>query len=119
MRSKQRSESMHSFFNKFITQNNSLIQFVKQYDNCLGSREQKERESDAADFHTREGELHQKINEFRSRLFSIRSWRTSFQLNIQQVCGYLRLSSSPSEIPVLIIRVKRDIVLSRPKRVKL
>ncbi|RYQ86011.1 hypothetical protein Ahy_B10g105663 [Arachis hypogaea] len=43
---------MHSFFNKFITRNNSLIQFVKQYDNCLGSREQAERESDAADFHT-------------------------------------------------------------------
>ncbi|QHO06397.1 Protein FAR1-RELATED SEQUENCE [Arachis hypogaea] len=43
---------MHSFFNKFITRNSSLIQFVKQYDNCLGSREQAERESDAADFHT-------------------------------------------------------------------
>ncbi|RYR01587.1 hypothetical protein Ahy_B06g080470 [Arachis hypogaea] len=41
-----------SFFNKFITRNSSLIQFVKQYDNCLGSREQAERESDAADFHT-------------------------------------------------------------------
>ncbi|RYR19303.1 hypothetical protein Ahy_B03g064057 [Arachis hypogaea] len=52
MRSTKRSESMHSFFNKFITRNSSLIQFVKQYDNCLGSREQKERESDAADFHT-------------------------------------------------------------------
>ncbi|RYQ91963.1 hypothetical protein Ahy_B09g098036 [Arachis hypogaea] len=52
MRSTQRSESMHSFFNKFITRNNSLIQFVKQYDNCLGSREQAERESDATDFHT-------------------------------------------------------------------
>ncbi|RYQ92050.1 hypothetical protein Ahy_B09g098153 isoform B [Arachis hypogaea] len=52
MRSRQRSESMHSFFNKFITRNSSLIQFVKQYDNCLGSREQAERESDAADFHT-------------------------------------------------------------------
>ncbi|RYR68479.1 hypothetical protein Ahy_A03g014971 [Arachis hypogaea] len=52
MRSTQRSESMHSFFNKFITQNSSLIQFVKQYDNCLGSREQAEKESDAADFHT-------------------------------------------------------------------
>ncbi|QHO01062.1 Protein FAR-RED ELONGATED HYPOCOTYL [Arachis hypogaea] len=52
MRSTQRSESMHSFFNKYITQNSSLIQFVKQYDNCLGSREQAERESDAADFHT-------------------------------------------------------------------
>ncbi|QHO07828.1 Protein FAR-RED ELONGATED HYPOCOTYL [Arachis hypogaea] len=52
MRSTQRSESMHSFFNKYITRNSSLIQFVKQYDNCLGSREQAERESDAADFHT-------------------------------------------------------------------
>ncbi|RYR28284.1 hypothetical protein Ahy_B01g052402 [Arachis hypogaea] len=52
MRSTQRSESMHSFFNKFITRNSSLIQFVKQYDNCLESREQVERESDAADFHT-------------------------------------------------------------------
>ncbi|RYR69205.1 hypothetical protein Ahy_A03g015740 isoform A [Arachis hypogaea] len=51
MRSTQRSESMHCFFNKFITQNSSLIQFVKQYDNCLGSREQTERESDAAYFH--------------------------------------------------------------------
>ncbi|RYR61949.1 hypothetical protein Ahy_A04g019225 [Arachis hypogaea] len=29
-----------------------LIQFVKQYDNCLGSREQAERESNTADFHT-------------------------------------------------------------------
>ncbi|RYR42525.1 hypothetical protein Ahy_A08g038993 [Arachis hypogaea] len=52
MRSTQRSESMHSFCNKYITRNSSLIQFVKQYDNCLGSREQAERESDAADFHT-------------------------------------------------------------------
>ncbi|QHO37754.1 Protein FAR-RED ELONGATED HYPOCOTYL [Arachis hypogaea] len=43
---------MHSFFNKFITQNSSLIQFVKLYDNCLGSREQREREFDAANFHT-------------------------------------------------------------------
>ncbi|RYR72438.1 hypothetical protein Ahy_A02g006658 [Arachis hypogaea] len=39
----QRSESMHTFFNKFITRNSSLIQFVKQYDNCLGSIEQRER----------------------------------------------------------------------------
>ncbi|RYQ87951.1 hypothetical protein Ahy_B09g095453 isoform H [Arachis hypogaea] len=52
MRSTQRSKSMHSFFNKYITRNSSLIQFVKQYDNCLESREQAERESDAADFHT-------------------------------------------------------------------
>ncbi|QHN96525.1 Protein FAR-RED IMPAIRED RESPONSE [Arachis hypogaea] len=52
MRRTQRSESMHSFFNKFITRNSSLRQFVKQYDNCLASREQTEREFDAADFHT-------------------------------------------------------------------
>ncbi|QHN93165.1 Protein FAR-RED ELONGATED HYPOCOTYL [Arachis hypogaea] len=43
---------MHSFFNKFITRNSSLIQFVKKYDNCLRSTEQTERESDATDFHT-------------------------------------------------------------------
>ncbi|QHO35454.1 Protein FAR-RED ELONGATED HYPOCOTYL [Arachis hypogaea] len=42
---------MHLFVNKFITRNNSLIQFVKQYDNCLRSSEQRERESDAADFY--------------------------------------------------------------------
>ncbi|XP_057734529.1 protein FAR-RED IMPAIRED RESPONSE 1-like [Arachis stenosperma] len=52
MRSTQKSESMHSFFNKFIAQNSSLRQFVKQYDNCLTSREQADREFDAADFHT-------------------------------------------------------------------
>ncbi|RYQ95459.1 hypothetical protein Ahy_B08g090759 [Arachis hypogaea] len=52
MRSTQRSESMHTFFNKFITCNSSLSQSVKQYDNCLASREQRERELDAADFHT-------------------------------------------------------------------
>ncbi|RYR07910.1 hypothetical protein Ahy_B05g075408 [Arachis hypogaea] len=52
MKSTQSSEIMHSFFNKFITRNSSLIQFVKQYDNCLESREQAERESDAVDFHT-------------------------------------------------------------------
>ncbi|XP_015945094.1 protein FAR1-RELATED SEQUENCE 4-like [Arachis duranensis] len=52
MRSTQKSESMQAFFNKFITCNSSLRQFVKQYDNCLASREQREREFDAADFHT-------------------------------------------------------------------
>ncbi|RYR38128.1 hypothetical protein Ahy_A09g043082 [Arachis hypogaea] len=50
MRSTQRSESMHVFFNKFIMCNSSLIQFVKQYDNCLVIREQRERKSDCADF---------------------------------------------------------------------
>ncbi|RYQ95420.1 hypothetical protein Ahy_B08g090698 [Arachis hypogaea] len=52
MKSTQRSKNMHAFFNKIITCNSSLIQFVKQYDNCRGSREQREREFDAADFHT-------------------------------------------------------------------
>ncbi|RYR14126.1 hypothetical protein Ahy_B04g070761 isoform B [Arachis hypogaea] len=52
MRSIQRSESMHAFFNKFITRNSSLSQFVKQYDNCLVSREQREREFDVAGIHT-------------------------------------------------------------------
>ncbi|QHO21513.1 Protein FAR-RED ELONGATED HYPOCOTYL [Arachis hypogaea] len=52
MKSTQRSESMHLFFNKFIIRNSSLIQFFKQYDNCLRSREQAERESDATNFHT-------------------------------------------------------------------
>ncbi|RYQ97469.1 hypothetical protein Ahy_B08g093511 [Arachis hypogaea] len=45
MRSTQKSESMHAFFNKFITRTSSLSQFVKQYDNCLASREQREREN--------------------------------------------------------------------------
>ncbi|RYR25085.1 hypothetical protein Ahy_B02g058712 [Arachis hypogaea] len=52
MRSTQRSKSMHAFLNKFIARTSLLIQFVKQYDNCLGSREQRERELDAANFHT-------------------------------------------------------------------
>ncbi|RYR31472.1 hypothetical protein Ahy_B01g056269 isoform B [Arachis hypogaea] len=36
----------------FITRNSSLIQFVKQYNNCLKSTKHKERESDTADFYT-------------------------------------------------------------------
>ncbi|RYQ84476.1 hypothetical protein Ahy_B10g103826 [Arachis hypogaea] len=51
-RSTQRSESMHAFFNKFITRNSSLRQFVKQYNNCLARREQREREFDVGDFYT-------------------------------------------------------------------
>ncbi|RYR29650.1 hypothetical protein Ahy_B01g054104 isoform A [Arachis hypogaea] len=51
--------------------------------------------------------------------YFIRSRRTSFQLNIQQVCGYLRLSYSQGKMPMLIIRVERDTVSSRTKRVKL
>ncbi|QHO00590.1 Protein FAR-RED ELONGATED HYPOCOTYL [Arachis hypogaea] len=52
MRSTKRSKSKHALFNKFITRNSSLRQFVKQYDNCLASREQREREFDVTDFHT-------------------------------------------------------------------
>ncbi|MED6135819.1 hypothetical protein PIB30_050183 [Stylosanthes scabra] len=43
---------MHAFFNKFITRKSSLVQLVKQYDNCLHSKEQKEREANAADAHS-------------------------------------------------------------------
>ncbi|RYQ84775.1 hypothetical protein Ahy_B10g104254 [Arachis hypogaea] len=98
MRSTQRSEIMHAFFNKFIMHNSLLIQFIKQYDNFLGSRE-RERESDISNFHIvipcakkssieaqfqhvythkkfrkvqaqfREGELHHKINALQSRLY--------------------------------------------------
>ncbi|RYR79941.1 hypothetical protein Ahy_A01g004735 [Arachis hypogaea] len=39
MRSTQKSESMHIFFNKFTTRNSSFIQFIKKYNNCLGSKE--------------------------------------------------------------------------------
>ncbi|KAL4292677.1 hypothetical protein AHAS_Ahas18G0052000 [Arachis hypogaea] len=49
MRSTQRSESMHSFFDKYLTCRSSLIQFVHQYDNCLADKEQQELECDAAD----------------------------------------------------------------------
>ncbi|MED6129739.1 hypothetical protein PIB30_110881, partial [Stylosanthes scabra] len=41
---------MHAFFNKFITRKSSLIQLVRQYDNCLRNKEQKEREADFGDF---------------------------------------------------------------------
>ncbi|RYR58033.1 hypothetical protein Ahy_A05g023689 [Arachis hypogaea] len=69
MRSTQRSEIMHSFFNKFITRNISLIQFVKQYDNCLRSREQAERESDAADFYMfQDVYTHQKFRKVQAQI---------------------------------------------------
>ncbi|QHN92781.1 Protein FAR-RED ELONGATED HYPOCOTYL [Arachis hypogaea] len=51
---KHTKEREHAFI--FLTSSLSgtshLSKFVKQYDNCLGSREQTERESDATDFHT-------------------------------------------------------------------
>ncbi|XP_015935832.1 protein FAR-RED IMPAIRED RESPONSE 1-like [Arachis duranensis] len=49
MRSTQWSESMHAFFDKYLTCKSNLIQFVHQYDNCLADKEQQELECDAAD----------------------------------------------------------------------
>ncbi|RYR48242.1 hypothetical protein Ahy_A07g034248 [Arachis hypogaea] len=108
MRSTQRSESMHDFFNKFIMRNNSHIQFVKQYDNCLGKRE---RESDTADFHTvipcttkfsieahfnslstiqKKGELHHKINALRFRLYISNSTFNKFTVTYDKVAAEVK-----------------------------
>ncbi|RYQ88597.1 protein FAR1-RELATED SEQUENCE 6-like [Arachis ipaensis] len=49
MRSTQRSESMHSFYENFLHSQTSLVQFVHEYDNVLGIKEQRKLEDDAAD----------------------------------------------------------------------
>ncbi|XP_016163310.1 protein FAR1-RELATED SEQUENCE 5-like [Arachis ipaensis] len=49
MRSTQRSESMHSFYGGFLHSRTSLVQFVHEYDNVLGIKEQRELEDNAAD----------------------------------------------------------------------
>ncbi|RYR29250.1 hypothetical protein Ahy_B01g053608 [Arachis hypogaea] len=49
MRSTQRSEGMHSFFGGYLNCKTSLVQFVHEFDNVLGTKEQKELEDDAAD----------------------------------------------------------------------
>ncbi|RYQ86005.1 hypothetical protein Ahy_B10g105657 [Arachis hypogaea] len=49
MRSTQRSESMHSFYGNFLHSRTNLVQFVYEYDNVLGIKEQRELEDDAAD----------------------------------------------------------------------
>ncbi|KAL4299675.1 hypothetical protein AHAS_Ahas17G0124600 [Arachis hypogaea] len=49
MRSTQRSDSMHSVFDKYLNSMSSLLQFVRQYQNCVINKEQKELECDAAD----------------------------------------------------------------------
>ncbi|RYR08382.1 hypothetical protein Ahy_B05g076043 [Arachis hypogaea] len=49
MRSTQRSESMHAFFGGYLHCKSGLVQFVYEYDNVLGTKEQKELEDDAAD----------------------------------------------------------------------
>ncbi|RYR55154.1 hypothetical protein Ahy_A06g030400 [Arachis hypogaea] len=150
MRSTQKSESMHSFFNKFITRNSSLIQFVKQYDNCLGSREQAERGLDAAKFHTvipcaikssieaqfQHVYTHQKFREvqaqFRRKANCItRLTNSALGYSVYEVGEQVSSSIfnkfvvtydsvvAQVERPMLIIRVNRDIVSSRTKRVKL
>ncbi|XP_025661867.1 protein FAR1-RELATED SEQUENCE 5-like [Arachis hypogaea] len=49
MKSTQRSESMHSFYENFLHSRTSLVQFVHKYDNVLGIKEQRKLEDDAAD----------------------------------------------------------------------
>ncbi|XP_057745693.1 protein FAR1-RELATED SEQUENCE 6-like [Arachis stenosperma] len=49
MRSTQRSESMHAFYGGHLHCKSGLVQFVHEYDNVLGNKEQKELEDDAAD----------------------------------------------------------------------
>ncbi|XP_016172701.1 protein FAR1-RELATED SEQUENCE 5-like [Arachis ipaensis] len=49
MRSTQHSESIHSVFDKYLNSKSSLLQFVRQYQNCVIDKEQKELECDAAD----------------------------------------------------------------------
>ncbi|XP_057756753.1 protein FAR-RED IMPAIRED RESPONSE 1-like [Arachis stenosperma] len=49
MRSTQRSESMHAFYGGFLHNRTSLVQFVHEYDNVLGIKEQSELEDDTAD----------------------------------------------------------------------
>ncbi|KAL4328885.1 hypothetical protein AHAS_Ahas13G0244800 [Arachis hypogaea] len=49
MRSTQRSESMDAIFDKYLNSKSSLLQFVRQYQNCLIDKEQKEFECDTTD----------------------------------------------------------------------
>ncbi|XP_016168876.1 protein FAR1-RELATED SEQUENCE 5-like [Arachis ipaensis] len=49
MRSTQHSESMHSIFDKYLNSKSSLLQFVRQYQNRVIDKEQKEFECDATD----------------------------------------------------------------------
>ncbi|RYQ83507.1 hypothetical protein Ahy_B10g102205 [Arachis hypogaea] len=49
IRSTQRSESMHAFYGGYLHSKTSLVQFVHEYDNVLGVKEQRELEDDAAD----------------------------------------------------------------------
>ncbi|XP_057720274.1 protein FAR1-RELATED SEQUENCE 5-like [Arachis stenosperma] len=49
MRSTQRNESMHAFYGGYLHCKSVLVQFVHEYDNVLGNKEQKELEDDDAD----------------------------------------------------------------------
>ncbi|RYQ98738.1 hypothetical protein Ahy_B07g086510 [Arachis hypogaea] len=49
MRSTQRSESMHVLYGGFLHNRTRLVQFVHEYDNMLGIKEQRELEYDAID----------------------------------------------------------------------
>ncbi|XP_057719395.1 protein FAR1-RELATED SEQUENCE 5-like [Arachis stenosperma] len=49
MRSTQKSESMHAFYGGILHSKTSLVQFVHEYDNVLGAKEQRELEDDAVD----------------------------------------------------------------------
>ncbi|RYR46930.1 hypothetical protein Ahy_A07g032796 [Arachis hypogaea] len=49
MRSMQRNESMHSFYGGLLHSRTSLVQFVHEFDNVLGIKEQRELEDDGAD----------------------------------------------------------------------
>ncbi|RYR40547.1 hypothetical protein Ahy_A09g046298 [Arachis hypogaea] len=147
MRSTQKSESMHVFFNKFIMRNISLIQFVKQYDNCLESREQRERESDTADFHTvipcatkssieaqfQQVYIYQKFKkvqtQFRGKMNCItRSTNSALGYSIYEIVEQVSNStfnkfavtynSVAAQVKCQYL-VKRNIVSSLPKRVKL
>ncbi|XP_016191999.1 protein FAR1-RELATED SEQUENCE 5-like [Arachis ipaensis] len=48
MRNTQRSESMHAFYGGYLHSKTSLVQFVHEYDNVLGFKEQRKLEDDAA-----------------------------------------------------------------------
>jgi len=52
MSTTQRSESIHAFFDGYINSTTSLNQFVKQYDNVIRSREEKEFEEDFTSMNT-------------------------------------------------------------------
>ncbi|WJX50861.1 hypothetical protein P8452_37109 [Trifolium repens] len=52
MSTTQRSESIHAFFDGYINSTTSLHQFVKQYDNALRSRAEKEFEADFQSMNT-------------------------------------------------------------------